>query len=56
MFFEVLKTCTRQKGWAENINNLSSISCGVASSSELDSAAGLALHLKLDQAEVVAWG
>ena len=37
-------------------NNLSSISCGVASGSELDSAAGLALHLKLDQAEVVALG
>ena len=35
-------------------NNLSSISCGVASSSELDPTAGLALYLELDQAEVVA--
>ena len=36
--------------------NLSSIGCGVASGSELDPTAGLALHLQLDQAEVVACG
>ena len=45
-------------GWLgkKYFNNLSSISCGVASGSELDPTAGLALNLKLDQAEVVAWG
>ena len=57
MFLRVLKTHTWQERLGRKyFNNLSSISCGVASSSKLDPAAGLALHLQLDQAEVVTWG
>ena len=56
MFFRVRKTYKTERLGRKYFNNLSSISCGVASGSELNSTAGLALHLQLDQAEVVAWG
>ena len=36
-------------------SNLSPVSGGVATGSELDPTAGFALHLQLDQTKVVAW-